>query len=210
MEEKRYYEKIEVSEPAEKLARMFINKGFKIYLVGGGVRDYYLGRDSADHDFLTEANTEDMIGVLKENGISYDDTFICHHFVKANVDGEIIDLLSVDLRGGFEQDLRRRDLTINALAYDMEEGCVIDILGGVEDIRNKILRYANPEPNKREFMITLRAIRFCLELGFRIDPDTYRLMKENVDCFSEVIAVAMLHEMPKILKYGEKYFEKNE
>ena len=207
MEEKRYYAKIPLSEPAEKLARIFIQKGFKMYLVGGSVRDYYLGRDCADHDFTTTARTEEMVEILRENGISYNDTYICHQFVKAEVDGEIIDLLSIGSRGGFDLDLMKRDLTINSLAYDVEEGCVIDRFGGLEDIQNKILRYVTPEINKREFKITIRAIRLSMELGFKIDKDTYRLMRENVDCFDVVRATAMLHEMPKLLEYGEKYFE---
>ena len=209
MEEKRYYEKIELSQPAERLARIFIDKGFKMYLVGGSVRDHFLGRDCDDHDFTTNAGTEDMLSILRENGIPYDDTYVSRQFVKADVDGEIIDLLSIVSRGRLEKDLLRRDLTINALFYDVAEECVIDRFGGVEDIRNRILKYVDPEFNKREFKVTIRAIRFCLELGFRIDKDTYELMKENVDCFSEVRATAMLHEMPKMLKYGEKYFKEN-
>ena len=210
MEEKRYYEKIKLTEQAQKLADIFIQKGFKMYLVGGSVRDHYLGIDFDDHDFTTSATTEEMVAILNENDIAYDDTYISHRFVKAKVDGEEIDLLSVGRGDDFDKDLLRRDFTINALAYDVEEGCVIDRFGGLEDIKRKTLRYVNPEINKREFKPTIRAIRFCLELGFRIDKDTYELMKENVDCFSEVRATAMLKEMPKMLKYGEKYFKEDE
>ncbi|HUT22642.1 MAG TPA: HD domain-containing protein [Candidatus Bipolaricaulota bacterium] len=176
----------------------------KIYMVGGIVRDSFLDRPSKDYDFvlgkITQAQLEKAL--TKEKG-SLDLTgknFGVNKFMPADSTlTEAMDFAfprtEMSTGGGgkrdfevqydpnlpIETDLSRRDLTINAMAFDAREGKLIDPFGGRKDLENKIIR-AVGDPNERfkeDYSRILRAIRVACQLDFRIEPKTWQAIVEN-------------------------------
>ncbi|MCC8016483.1 MAG: hypothetical protein LIO43_03735, partial [Clostridiales bacterium] len=149
-----------VSENAEKLISMISKNGFKAYAVGGCVRDYFLGISGGDVDIASSAKPNELVSVLKKNNIKFAETGIKHGTVTAFLDNIPFEITTfredgnyIDNRrpekvyfvGSIEDDLSRRDFTVNAMAFNKETG-LIDLFGGNRDIDNKIIRaVGNPD-----------------------------------------------------------------
>lgn len=129
--------------------------GFDIRVVGGAVRDFMRGKAPRDVDFATDADPSELIYIFQLEGIDYDAKGIAHGTVKARFGDDKVDVTSISYkidkdgkrlsskRGmGWEDDAKNRDLTINSLSLDLN-GKIHDYVGGLEDLRNSVVRF-NP------------------------------------------------------------------
>ena len=151
--------------------------GFSAYVVGGCVRDYLLGRPINDFDVATSALPEEMLEIFKDyktvdNGIKHGTVAVVSENKLVEVttfrsDGTYTDSRrpdSVSFERNIEEDLARRDFTINAMAYRKSEG-IIDLYGGQEDLKNRLIRcVGNPQKLFSELQILL--VHFLLDLSF--------------------------------------------
>ena len=164
----------------------------KIYLVGGSVRDRLLGLPVVDHDWVVVGATPDQLLALGYQQVGKDFPVFLHPTTKEEYALARTERKSGNGYTGFicdfgsnitlEQDLIRRDLTINAIAMD-EQGHIVDPYNGVSDLHNKILRHVSLAFREDPLRI-LRIARFAARyhhLGFKIAPETLILMKEMVD-----------------------------
>lgn len=167
---------------------------YKAYIVGGCVRDLLIGTTPHDFDLTTNATPQQVAEIFAqynviETGIKHGTVTVVmdstpYEITTFRVDGEYTNNRqpsSVEFTSELVDDLARRDLTINAMAYNHNEG-FIDHFNGVADLKNKIIR-AVGEPKKRfeeDNLRVLRAIRFSAVLGFDIEPLTkQQLLKFN-------------------------------
>lgn len=189
--------------PAEvvRLSELFASAGFKIHLVGGCVRDLLLGRKAHDYDFTTSATIEEMQSLLRANSLRYNDKYLFLNYVQVYTDNDDLEPVDISCYHGkdLDEDLKDRDLTINALAYDIQAGEIVDCTGGLEDLRNRIIRYSRPLGKDNPGDI-LRALRFALELDFRIDPQSYRAMEESVVYMEGIRTSTLVKGMTKLLR----------
>lgn len=188
---------IRIPSPAEEIINKLNEHGYEAYVVGGCVRDMLLGREPGDWDITTSA----LPGQVKEVFRRTVDTGIQHGTVTVmmgkegyevttyRIDGEYSDGRhpnSVEFTPDLVEDLKRRDFTINAMAYNSHTGFV-DKFGGVEDLGKGIIRCVGDPMDRftEDALRILRAIRFSAQLGFSIDERTYEAIK--------VIAPNMVH-----------------
>lgn len=150
----------------------------KVYLVGGAIREIALGMDPRDYDFAL-SDPDDLKLIEK--------AFARRAFVlgkkpiqtcRIAADETIVDVTI--LATSIERDLERRDLTINAIAYDIDTGTIIDPLRGLYDIERKIIRYPNPETIPNDPLRLIKAIRHYTTLSdFSIDPELMEAISSN-------------------------------
>tara|TARA_Y100000034_G_scaffold132067_1_gene194195 strand:- start:1107 stop:2996 length:1890 start_codon:yes stop_codon:yes gene_type:complete len=168
--------------------------GRELYLVGGAVRDVLMGKTPKDYDVATNASPEEVIKILrKDPRLKLDLTGKQFGVVRVKTPdaGEYeIATFREDIGKGkgtsvkfstIENDVKRRDLTINALFYDMDSGEVVDYVGGIEDIENGIIR-AVGDPVQRfdeDRLRILRAVRFAGRTGSDLDPATKQAILED-------------------------------
>jgi tRNA nucleotidyltransferase/poly(A) polymerase len=179
--------------------------GEHIYLVGGALRDYLLGRVSHDLDFAVQGNCRrlgrkvaDALGgaffMLDEaRGIS-------RVIVTYNNERTVIDF-SV-LRGpDLESDLHKRDFTVNALALDLAQPQrLIDPTGGGVDLRERVLRACSPDAFEDDPLRILRAVRQALSLRFHIEPQTLRAMRQAVPLLVRISGERLRDELFRMLE----------
>lgn len=186
-------------------------EGHEAYIVGGCVRDAILGRDPSDWDITTSATPEIVKSIFKRTV----DTGIKHGTVTVLVDGEGYEVTTyridgeyedgrhpkqVEFTASLEEDLKRRDFTINAMAYHPEEG-LVDLFDGCKDLDNKIIRcVGSPEDRFGEDALRMmRAVRFAAQLGYHIEEDTFDAIKQLAQNLSKVSAERIQVEMVKLL-----------
>lgn len=189
LKEEEYSLKIELPASIQAIYNAFVNNGKKLYLVGGAVRDALLGKKPKDFDLATDAVPTEVQAILTKSGIRNFPKGESFGVISALLDGhefEIATFRGEDYTGGdgrrptsvffsdMATDVSRRDLTINALYYDIQAGKVIDLVGGVEDIKNKRVK-AVGDPMARfeeDKLRTLRALRFAHRFGTSLDQQT--------------------------------------
>ncbi|MFL5783050.1 MAG: hypothetical protein ACJ76H_00490 [Bacteriovoracaceae bacterium] len=164
----------------------------KTYLVGGSVRDRLLGLPPRDTDFLvTGASEEEM---LAKNFVKVGLTFPV--FLDPDNGNEYT------LASSLEEDMQRRDLTINALALD-EKGNVIDLFGGGNDLKKKILRHVREENFFSDPLRVLRACRFRSQLPeFQLASETFTLMREVVktEAYKNILSERVIKELKRVFE----------
>lgn len=188
--------------------------GFSAYPVGGCVRDTLMGNVPNDWDMCTNATPQQMHAAFI--GQKTIDTGIQHGTVTLVLNGKNLEITTFRLDGDYadgrhpdsvtfsdriDEDLRRRDFTVNAMAYDPEKGEVIDLFGGQKDIENKIIRCVG-EPEKRfeeDALRILRAVRFSAKLGFEIEENTLAAMKHLAPTLGKVSRERIAQEMSGLL-----------
>ena len=155
----------------------------EIYLVGGAVRDTLMGRESHDLDFAVQADGIKLARLVANrlNGAFYplDDERDTGRVVliRENKTRTILDFATY--RGtDIEGDLRDRDFTINAIAYNLQTEEILDPLNGAMDVRAKVIRACKPESLENDPVRVLRAIRLAAGLRFHIDVDTRQNMRQ--------------------------------
>lgn len=203
---------IKVPEKAKYIIDTIMTAGYEAYVVGGCVRDSILGRVPMDWDITTSARPEEVKGLFARTI----DTGIQHGTVTVMLDREGFEVTTYRIDGKYEdgrhpkevvftpslkEDLRRRDFTINAMAYNEKEG-LIDIFGGMEDIREKVIRCVG-DPMERfgeDALRIMRAIRFSAQLGYEIEKNTREAIKKLAPSLSLISAERIQVELVKLLE----------
>lgn len=205
---------IKIPSQAKKIMNILKNSGYESYVVGGCVRDSILGREPNDWDITTNCLPEDMLQIfndyyktvptgLKHGTITVIDDGIPFELTTYRVDGEYSDNRrpdNVTFTASLEEDLGRRDFTINALAYNDEVG-VIDCFGGVDDLQNNTIRCVG-DPKARfteDALRMLRAIRFSAQLGFELQEGINAVLTELSDNIKNVSIERIREEFNKII-----------
>lgn len=203
--------KINLPEKVRYIINTIQAAGFEAYAVGGCVRDSVLNRKPDDWDITTSAKPEEVKSLFKRTV----DTGIQHGTVTVMLDKEGFEVTTYRIDGKYEdgrhpkdvhftasltEDLRRRDFTINAMAYNEEQG-LIDIFGGMEDIRNGIIRcVGNPRERFTEDALRImRAIRFSAQLGYTIEENTKAAIKELAPTLERISAERIQTELLKLI-----------
>ncbi len=203
-----------------------VRKGFTAYLVGGGVRDLLLGRTPKDFDVSTNA-TPSQIKKIFQNcfligrrfrlaHIRFDDHVIetstfrrCPDQEEENGDDDLY-MLRDNCYGTPEEDALRRDFTINGLFYEVERFSIIDHVGGLSDIENRLIRcIGDPNIRFREDPVRMiRAVRFASRLDFHIEPATYSAIMRHHEEILKASPPRVFEELQKLFAYGsgEKAF----
>jgi tRNA nucleotidyltransferase (CCA-adding enzyme) len=181
-------EKIKMNIPIpndiKEIKDVFVKNGHKLYVVGGAVRDALLGKTPKDWDLSTDAVPDKVEEMMAKAGFKTLPTGKAFGVINVFTDqGEYeVATFREDLSSGrrpdavsftdIEGDVKRRDLTINALFYDIESGEVVDLVGGINDLKNGIVRTVGaPEDRFSEDRLRiLRAIRFAGRFGSDLDP----------------------------------------
>lgn len=179
---------IYLPEPALKVLKTLQNAGYEAYAVGGCVRDALMGKERQDVDITTSAMPEEVKALFRRTI----DTGIEHGTVTVLLDGQAFEVTTfrtegmytdhrrpdhVNFHATLEEDLSRRDFTVNAMAYSPERG-IIDPYGGRADLAQKIIRCVG-DPNQRfseDALRILRAVRFSARLDFSIEPSCREAM----------------------------------
>ena len=174
------------------------------YLVGGAVRDFFLNKQTFDRD-ITIKNAENFAKKLakKSNGtlITLDSENKIYRIVLQDKKN-FIDIS--EMQGeSIEEDLARRDFTINAIAYDLAENRFIDTLNGIDDIRNGILRHIKEENFKDDPLRILRAFRFNAVTGFEISNELLNILKKYLPLALNPAKERIHYELMKL--FGGKY-----
>ena len=202
---------LELPKNVKKIISVLENAGYEAYAVGGCVRDAILGRIPQDWDVTTSATPEQV----KSHFSHTVDTGIAHGTVTVLLGGTGYEVTTYRIDGSYEdcrhpkevtftkslsEDLKRRDFTINAMAYNEKEG-LADPFGGREDLKKGLIRaVGNPEERFSEDALRiLRAIRFAAQLGFTIDPDTEAGMRKLAGNLQAVSAERVREELTKLL-----------
>lgn len=156
----------------------------KIYLVGGAVRDTLLGKEPSDRDYVVVGSSPEEMLSLGYTQVGKDFPVFLHpetkeEYALARIERKVgvgYTGFDTDWKGvSLEQDLERRDLTINAMAKDLETGEIIDPFGGQKDLENGILRHVSPAFSEDPLRV-FRVARFHAKYGFTIASETYSLM----------------------------------
>jgi len=206
---------------AVKVVRRLRRAGFTAYLVGGCVRDLLLGMHPKDFDVATSAHPNQVKETFRNSRLIGRRFRLAHVFFRggkiievstfrANPLDELADLpqdLLIrhdNVFGNAEEDARRRDFTINALFYEVDEGHVVDHVGGKADLAQRLVRtIGNPDVRMREDPVRiLRAIRFAAKCGLRIEPQTFAAMKQHVAEIPRCAPPRVLEEVLKLLRSG--------
>ena len=172
--------------------------GYKGYIVGGAVRDACGGRSVKDWDVATSASPESIRIIFQE----HPQFSLKHDTVSLVSDGRPFEITTFRGEGGdIEGDLCRRDFTINAMAFDAENGAIIDPCRGREDLAKRVLRACgNPHARFREDPLRLlRAVRFAAETGFHIEKGTIEAMKDLASLLRSTAQERIRDELIRIL-----------
>ncbi len=201
-------------DKVEKIIGKLTDAGFEAYAVGGCVRDFLLGRTPKDYDITTNALPKDVKRVFRrtvDTGIEHGTVTVLmgktpFEVTTYRVDGKYSDSRhpdSVQFTPDLEEDLKRRDFTINAFAYDPSTG-LVDLFNGQSDLENKVIR-AVGDPRKRfeeDALRILRAFRFSAELDFSIDPETLKAASDLKERLKLISAERIRDELTKLLVSG--------
>ncbi len=202
-------------ELIEKVTEML--KPHPVYLVGGACRDYILGNEPKDYDFCTPAEPDETERLIKKSGKRAYLTGKRFGTLGCKVDGEMVEITTfrteqykpgnrkpiVEYVKSIHEDLSRRDFTINAIAIRLINGNlkVIDPFHGQDDIKNGIIRAVGNARQrfKEDPLRILRAVRFSVRYGFKIEELTYKRMKSGSISLLNISKERWMIELDKIL-----------
>lgn len=206
---------MQISSKAKIVINALADAGFSAYVVGGCVRDYFLGNQTSDTDITTSAKPYEVEKILADKNIKVVETGLKHGTVTAVIDKTPLEITtfradgeyrdsrhpqSVEFVADIELDLKRRDFTVNAMAYNDERG-LVDLFGGREDIENRIIRTVG-EPDarfKEDALRIMRALRFSSVLGFEIEEKTKKSIFDNMYLLENISAERIFSELSKLL-----------
>ncbi|MGB9975840.1 CCA tRNA nucleotidyltransferase [Thermovenabulum sp.] len=203
---------IKIPQDVIEVIKCFKNSGYQAYIVGGTVRDALLGKENFDYDISTSARPYEIQKALPK-AIPYGEfgTFL---YVLKDKKIEITPFRNdapgrkpqYGFAGSIEEDLSRRDFTINSIAYDPIENKIIDPFGGIEDIKNKIIRCTGSSKRIWEDPLrALRAVRFMAQLNFSIEPSTLYTIKAKSALLETISKERIRDEFSKILLSDNSY-----
>ncbi len=219
--------KIDLPKEVINIIKKFEKKSFEIYIVGGAVHDLIMKRPLYDWDFTTNATPEEMLKLFKNQ-----DAYYTNDFGTVGVPSEIenerpYEITTFRTEHGYsdsrrpdkvewgktlEEDLKRRDFTINALALKRNNKNangyeIIDLFDGEKDLDKKLVR-AVGDPNKRfseDALRMMRAIRIATELGFTIEENTWQALKNNASLINKIAKERIKDELLKIFNSPHPY-----
>ncbi|MDD1791949.1 polynucleotide adenylyltransferase PcnB [Enterovibrio makurazakiensis] len=215
----------DISENALKVLYRLNKAGFEAYLVGGGVRDLMLNTQPKDFDIATNATPDEvrklfrncrLVGrrfrlahILFGRDVIEVATFRGHHGAEAsekNASSQSNDgmLLRDNVYGTIDEDAERRDFTVNALYYNIDDFSVRDYAGGVEDLNNRVIRLiGDPETRYREDPVRmLRAVRFAAKLDMTVNDATAAPIPALAHLLRDIPAARLFEESLKLLQSG--------
>lgn len=195
----------------EKLDEIFKQNGYRIYAVGGTIRDFLLGKEVHDFDFVTDATPSAMKEFLDADKCNFN--FAKYGAIKYKVEGKRVDIVTLrkeeeylDARhpnkiifvNDLKVDATRRDFTINAIYMD-SNGNLFDYYNGQEDLKNKILRCIGDSDKrmKEDPLRMIRACRFCSNLSFVMDEKLKESIKNNRAGIKKLNPQKILEEINK-------------
>jgi len=201
-----------MKKTALEIVKKLKNAGHEVYWVGGCVRDIVMGKTPHDFDIVTSAKPDEVEKLFSKT-VAVGKKFGVILVIKNKHQFEVATFRTeADYRDSrrpsqvswatAEEDVKRRDFTVNALLYDPLSNKVIDWVDGQKDIKNKILRFiGNPEKRIGEdHLRILRAVRFKNALGFKFDPETEKALRKNAKLVISVSAERIRDELNKMLK----------
>ncbi|MBQ3037680.1 MAG: CCA tRNA nucleotidyltransferase [Clostridia bacterium] len=204
---------IEMPHDVELIISRLNQNGFNAYAVGGCVRDSLMNKVPQDWDICTSASPKEIISIFsdyktltigeKHGTITVIVNHVPYEVTTFRIDGEYHDNRrpdNVEFVSDLHEDLKRRDFTVNAIAYHPEEG-LIDPFNGYNDIKNKIIRCVG-EPDKRfgeDALRIMRALRFSAVLGFEIEDKTSKSISKNKEFLKNIAVERIRSEFEKIL-----------
>ena len=211
---------IDLPPKAEYILETLYGAGYEAYVVGGCVRDAILGREPEDWDITTSARPQQVKALFPRTI----DTGLQHGTVTVMLRGEGFEVTTYRIDGSYEdsrhpsqvsftadlrEDLRRRDLTINAMAYNPKEG-IVDLFDGMKDLERRCIRcVGDPEERFSEDALRmLRGIRFAGQLDFTIEEGTLQAIQKQSDSIGKVSVERIRTEITKLLlsKRPDKIF----
>ncbi len=207
---------IEIPKVVADLSKTLKKAGFEAYLVGGCVRDLMIGREPKDWDITTDATPEQIQGLFTET--FYENQYGTVGVVTDSEDPKlkVIEITPFRIEGKYSNarhpdevrfseslsdDLKRRDFTINAIAYDADSETFIDEHGGREDLARKVIK-AVGDPNERfkeDALRMLRAVRIAAELDFAIDAQTAASVATDAPLLAKISRERVRDELTRIL-----------
>lgn len=187
--------------------------GYEAFMVGGCVRDSILNLTPNDYDITTSATPEEIMNIFKDYKII--DTGIKHGTVSIILNNNIYEITTYRIEGEYEnnrrpknveftsnieEDLKRRDFTINAIAYNEQFG-IVDKFNGLEDLQKRIIKtVGNPDERfEEDGLRMIRAIRFSSKLGFSIDENTLNSIYKNAYIIKNISIERINDEFTKTL-----------
>ncbi len=213
--------KIEIPKEVSAISRALTADGFENYLVGGSLRDLLLGRVPKDWDLATIAKPEEIIAVFPHT--FYENEFGTVGVVNEETEEDslkVIEITPYRLESGYtdfrhpsqvewadkiEEDLARRDFTMNAIAYDIEKGEFVDPFTGIGDIEKKLIRTVGKPTDRfqEDALRMLRALRFASELNFAIEHETQLAIQEKRGLMINISKERIRDEFVKIVMSDE-------
>lgn len=211
--------KIEIPTQVAYIMEQLEQKGFEAFIVGGCVRDSIIGRSPQDWDITTNAKPQDIKAAFDKTI----DTGLQHGTVTVMIEGFAYEVTTyrtegtyinnrkpekVDFIDSIEEDLCRRDFTINAMAYNYTSG-LIDPFNGLSDIKEKMVKAVGDAAQRfqEDALRMLRAIRFSAQLGYSIESDTLSAIKQKNALIKNISAERIRDELNKILMANPMAFE---
>lgn len=204
--------RIALPKDVKHIIDVLMENGYEAYAVGGCVRDSILGRVPGDWDITTSALPMQVKGLFRrtvDTGIQHGTVTVMlgrngYEVTTYRIDGKYEDSRhpeSVEFTPKLEEDLKRRDFTINAMAYNDEHG-IVDIFDGVGDLHRKIIRCVGNAHDRfdEDALRILRAVRFSAQLGFGIEENTARAAKELAVNLKKISSERIHTEFNKMLK----------
>lgn len=202
---------IQLPEKVKYIIDTIMEAGYEAYAVGGCIRDSILLREPSDWDITTSASPYQVKELFRRTL----DTGIKHGTVTVMLDKEGFEVTTYRIDGEYEdgrhpkevtftrnltEDLKRRDFTINAMAYNEKDG-LVDIFGGLEDIRRRTVRcVGNPlERFSEDALRMMRAVRFSAQLGYRIEEETSNAIRVLASDLKKISAERIQTELVKLL-----------
>jgi tRNA nucleotidyltransferase (CCA-adding enzyme) len=219
--EKHIKMKITIPHNANYIIHQLQKHGYEAYVVGGCVRDSILGRNPEDWDITTSASPEQVKEIFRrtvDTGIQHGTVTVlveqdAYEVTTYRVDGKYEDHRrpdSVTFTQCLEEDLLRRDFTMNAMAYNDERG-LVDLYHGLDDLNNGIIRCVGVASQRfdEDALRILRAYRFAAQLGFTIEEETRKAAKEQCRFLQDISAERIRVELTKLITgaYPEKLLD---
>lgn len=203
--------KIELPEKVKKILSILTEAGFEAFAVGGCIRDSILGKTPDDWDITTSATPQQVKGLFRYTI----DTGIQHGTVTIMLEKEAFEVTTYRIDGKYEdnrhpkevvftpsleEDLKRRDFTINAMAYNEQKG-LVDLFGGIADIEAGVIRCVGDagERFQEDALRMMRAIRFSAQLGYQIEPQTKEAIQKLAPNLAQISAERIQVELVKLL-----------
>jgi len=183
--------KLNIPSDIKKIYKVFKKSGKQLFVVGGAVRDAILGKSPKDFDLTTDAKPDEVLDIAKQG--KFKSVEVGKQFGVVVVGGHEIATFRKDIGKGrrpdavdftdIKGDVKRRDLTINALFYDIGKGQIVDLVGGIADLKKKKIRTVGKAEDRfdEDPLRRLRAVRFAGSIHGRMTKDTWSALKQNSD-----------------------------